>query len=286
MHWFETHKRSFTIHLTPLNVAEPYQQHKQQQNASWIFTSATLTVGDRFDHFKRNLGLEQANTARWSSPFDFERQALLYTPPSMPDPNAPDYTARVIDIAADLIGRSRGRSFVLFTSYRALQQAAQTLTNSLPYEVLVQGEAPRDVLLKRFRELGDAVLLGTNSFWEGVDVRGEALSCVIIDRLPFASPADPVVDARIAAIRKQGGNPFFDYQLPQAVIMLKQGAGRLIRDEQDRGLLAICDPRLFTKAYGRLFIKSLPPMKHTTSLAEVEGFFTGDRADKTSLSLA
>jgi ATP-dependent DNA helicase DinG len=191
----------------------------------------------------------------------------------MPDPSSPGYVEAVAELAARILAHSRGRAFLLFTSHRALRQAAELLQPRLAYPLLVQGSAPRGGLLDRFRALGNAVLLGTSSFWEGVDVRGEALSCVIIDKLPFASPGDPVLAARIEALRRRGGNPFRDYQLPQAVISLKQGAGRLIRDGGDRGVLVVCDPRLLSRSYGHAFLASLPPMGRTRDSSEVERFF-------------
>ncbi len=281
IHWFETHKRSFTIHLTPLDIAQPFQERLQQQRAAWIFTSATLAVGERFDYFSRRLGLESATTCRWESPFDYPRQAVLYVPDGLPDPATPEYTAAVVEHARRLVDASRGRAFILFTSHRALQWAAQQLRDGFGYPLLVQGEMPRSRLLERFRELGDAVLLGTSSFWEGVDVRGEALSCVIIDKLPFASPGDPVTEARIDALRAAGGNPFMEFQLPEAVLTLKQGAGRLIRDRSDRGVLALCDPRLLSKPYGRLFLDSLPAMTRTRKMEVVQRFFALQRAEET-----
>jgi ATP-dependent DNA helicase DinG len=192
----------------------------------------------------------------------------------MPEPGASDYDSRVAVAALSIIALSRGRAFCLFTSHRALRLAAGYFEGRLDYPLLVQGQAPRAELIERFRRLGDAVLLGTASFWEGVDVRGEALSCVIIDRLPFASPGDPLLQGRIEALRRRGRNPFRELQLPKAVIALKQGAGRLIRDPADRGLLVLCDPRLHTRSYGRVFLASLPPMRRTRDLDAVEAFFT------------
>lgn len=273
IHWYETHTRSFTINLTPMDVAALFQAQVQARPCAWIFTSATLAVGDSFEHFTHRLGLNEAQTRRWDSPFDFARQALLYVPPEMPDPNSYGYTAAVIEQALPVLEASRGRAFLLFTSHRALQEAAALLEGRIEYPLLVQGQMPRSRLLEQFRALGNAVLLGTGSFWEGVDVRGEALSCVIIDKLPFASPGDPVLQARIEAMREQGGNPFMEYQLPQAVITLKQGVGRLIRDINDRGVLMLCDPRLGSKSYGRVFIDSLPPMSKTRKLDVVQRFF-------------
>ncbi len=277
IHWFETHKRSFSVNFTPLDVADVFRDKVEAHPASWILTSATLAVGEGFEHFQRRMGLGEARTCRWESPFDFPRQALLYVPPAMPEPNHPDYTASVVDLACELLKESEGRAFLLFTSHRALQQAAGLLRGRTDYPLLVQGEAPRARLLERFRELGNAVLLGTGSFWEGVDVRGEALSLVLIDKLPFASPGDPVLQARIDAIRRGGGNPFFDFQLPQAVISLKQGVGRLIRDVNDTGALVLCDPRLGTRAYGRVFLDSLPPMSRTRKFEVVQRFFARNR---------
>jgi ATP-dependent DNA helicase DinG len=274
IHWYETHTRSFSINLTPMDVAALFQAQVQARPCAWIFTSATLAVGDSFEHFTHRLGLNEAQTRRWDSPFDFARQALLYVPPEMPDPNSYGYTAAVVEQALPVLEASRGRAFILFTSHRALQEAAGLLDGRLEYPLLVQGQMPRSRLLEQFRALGNAVLLGTGSFWEGVDVRGEALSCVIIDKLPFASPGDPVLQARIEAMREQGGNPFMEYQLPQAVITLKQGVGRLIRDVNDRGVLMLCDPRLGSKSYGRVFIDSLPPMSKTRKLEVVQRFFT------------
>ena len=273
IHWFETHTRSFTINHTPLDVAPLMREKIRAQKCAWIFTSATLAIGDCFDHFSHRMGLDEPRTARWDSPFDFPHQALLYVPHGLPNPNSPDYTTAVVESAIRILHASRGRAFLLFTSHRALQEAAERLEGAIDFPLLVQGEAPRTRLLERFRELGNAVLLGTGSFWEGVDVRGEVLSCVIIDKLPFASPVDPVVQARIEAMRTGGGNPFMDYQLPQAVIALKQGVGRLIRDVTDSGVLVLCDPRLDSRGYGRTFVDSLPPMSKTRRLEVVQRFF-------------
>ena len=271
--WVQTYTRGFVLNRTPLDIAEPMQQQMQRYPGAWVFTSATLAVGDAFDHYTRGLGLEHATTRRWDSPFDFARQALLYVPRGLPEPRDPAYGERMLAAVRPLLEASGGRAFLLFTSHRALRDAAARLDGALDYPLLVQGDAPRAELLERFRELGNAVLLGTSSFWEGVDVRGEALSLVVIDKLPFASPDDPVLQARIDALRAAGGNPFFDHQVPHAVIALKQGVGRLIRDVGDRGVLALCDPRLFGKGYGRRFLSSLPPMPVTRELAEAVAFF-------------
>jgi ATP-dependent DNA helicase DinG len=274
--WFETQGRGFRLHQTPLQVDQVFRTQLERGRAAWVFTSATLAVGARFDHFASQLGIESARTERWDSPFDYEHQALWFVPRGMPDPSDPDYNARVSDLACELIGYSRGRTFLLFTSHRALREVAEGLEHRVEYPILVQGSAPRGELLERFRKLGNAVLLGTASFWEGVDVRGEALSCVVIDRLPFASPGDPVLAARIDGLRRRGGNPFRDFQLPQAVIALKQGAGRLIRGAEDRGVLVVCDPRLLGRSYGHSFLESLPPMRRTRQLEDVRAFFSGE----------
>ena len=272
VHWFETHRRSFTFHITPFDISEIFHSQMQAMNVVWIFTSATLTVANNFDHFKQRLGIETDNTAIWDSPFDYSKQAVMYVPESLPDPTTPEYTEAVVKKALPIIKACQGGVFFLFTSHKALQQAAELLDTELDVPLMVQGDKPRDVLLSEFRHYGNAVLLGTSSFWEGVDVRGEALTCVIIDKLPFASPGDPVLKARIDNIRKKGGNPFFDFQLPTAVITLKQGAGRLIRDVNDRGVLMLCDPRLITKSYGKIFLDSLPAMMKTRNQEKVEGF--------------
>ena len=271
--WFETHRRSFSLHLTPMDVADTFRANIAESRAAWIFSSATLAVADSFDHFARRMGLEGADTHRWDSPFDFKRQALLYVPEGLPEPSARNYTETVIEAALPVLKASAGRAFILFTSHRALRLAEELLKDKIAYPVLVQGSAPRSDLLRQFRELGNAVLLGTSSFWEGIDVRGEALSCVIIDKLPFASPDDPVLKARINAIQAAGENAFMSYQLPNAVIALKQGAGRLIRDVDDYGVLMLCDPRLISKPYGKLFLRSLPAMSKSRELAVVERFF-------------
>jgi ATP-dependent DNA helicase DinG len=237
-----------------------------------VFTSATLSVAGRFDHFVQQLGIEEAVIERFDSPYDYQRQALLYLPPAMPEPNMPDFLDRFVDMTRAVLAASRGRAFVLFTSYRALEYVAPRL-QALPYPLFVQGDAPRSQLLDRFRMSEGGVLLGTSSFWEGVDIKGEALSCVIIEKLPFAAPNDPVLQARLDLLRKRGENPFVTYQLPQAVIALKQGIGRLLRDPQDRGVLVIADPRLKTKFYGRVFIDSLPEMPITDDIVDVKEFF-------------
>jgi ATP-dependent DNA helicase DinG len=275
IHWFETHRNSFRLNLTPLNIAEVFRGHLENLPSAWVFTSATLAVADSFKHFSMQLGIDDARQLKLDSPFDYQHNALLYLPDGMPEPNHPDYSAAFVRCAREVLEASRGRAFLLFTSHRALQSAAEQLQDVLDYPVLVQGSAPRRELLDRFRYLGNAVLLGTSSFWEGVDVRGEALSCVMIDKLPFSSPGDPVLQARIEALRKQGMNPFMEYQLPAAVISLKQGIGRLIRDHTDRGVLVLCDPRLRSKSYGRIFLNSLPEMPRSSDIDAVHEFFAG-----------
>ena len=237
-----------------------------------MFTSATLAVGGKFSHIAQRLGIAAPRELIEPSPFDWDRQALCYLPTRMPEPASRDYGAAVIDAVWPVLEASNGRAFLLFASHRALREAAELLREA-PWPLFVQGTEPRHVLLQKFRESGNGVLLGTASFREGVDVAGDALSVVIIDKLPFAAPDDPVFEARLDAIRRAGGNPFRDEQLPQAVIALKQGAGRLIRTETDRGVLVLCDPRLTQKTYGRTFLDSLPPLPRTRSLADIEAFF-------------
>jgi ATP-dependent DNA helicase DinG len=272
--WVEALSHAALLHVTPLSSGELFRKQMADHPRSWIFTSATLAVGEDFHHFKRELGLDEAEARRWSSPFDFARQALLYIPKGLPaDPNDPAFTEAVVEAALPVLRASAGRAFLLFTTLRALRRAHDLLRDRIAFPLLVQGTGSRSELLARFRSLGNAVLLGSQSFWEGVDVRGEALSLVVIDKLPFAPPDDPVLSARIEGLRSRGGNPFTELQLPQAVLQLKQGAGRLIRDETDRGVLMLCDPRLVSRPYGRRIIQSLPPMKLTRNLQDVQAFF-------------
>ncbi|TNF33264.1 MAG: ATP-dependent DNA helicase [Gammaproteobacteria bacterium] len=273
IYWYETFSKGFVLYMTPLDVAGLFRHHQQSLAGSWIFTSATLQVGKDFGHFAQRLGIQAYEQGCWDSPFDYQQQSLLYIPQNLPEPSSYDFTAALIEQAIPVIEASEGRAFILFTSYRALNEAQRLLQSRIEYPLLVQGSLPKHQLLQQFKQLGNAVLLGTGSFWEGVDVRGEALSCVIIDKLPFASPGDPVMQARLDAIRKQGGNPFMDYQVPQAVIALKQGAGRLIRDTQDHGVLMLGDTRLINKHYGKLFLNSLPAMPMTRKLDDVCDFF-------------
>jgi len=277
VYWLDVYSKSFVLCCTPLSVAEPFQKRMQENKAAWIFTSATLSVAGRFDHYADQLGLQEAQTAQWDSPFDFRSHALFYAPPDMPEPNSPQYVEAVVEAAIPVLEASRGRAFLLFTSHRALKRAAELLQGRIDYPMLVQGDYPRSELLRLFREKGNAVLLGTGSFWEGIDVRGEALSCVIIDKLPFAAPDDPVLQARADALRAKGGNPFMDFQVPQAVITLKQGVGRLIRDVNDRGVMVLCDPRLISKPYGQVFLNSLPGMLRTRKIELVERFFAAEQ---------
>lgn len=273
IYWYETFSKGFVLHSTPLDVAALFKQQRDALPGSWIFTSATLEVDHDVAHFAQRLGLDEYEKGNWNSPFDYQQQSLLYLPDDLPEPANFNYTEKLIEAAIPVLKASKGRAFLLFTSYRALNEATRLLERKLDYPILIQGHLPKHQLLHKFRELGNAVLLGTSSFWEGVDVRGEALSCVIIDKLPFASPGDPVMQARLDGIRNQGGNPFMDYQLPQAVITLKQGAGRLIRDMKDYGVLMIGDNRIKTKRYGKTFIQSLPDMPSTTRLTDVQAFY-------------
>jgi ATP-dependent DNA helicase DinG len=276
--WLEIRGHAFLLHQTPLDIADSFQTHMAEYDCLCIYTSATLTVKDSFDHFTARLGLHEVNQRGWNSPFDFKKQALLYLPTGLPDPRSDGYTEKVLDMAVPILELTRGRAFFLFTSHRALQIAAGIIKDKIAYPVFVQGDAPRTELLETFRTTPHAVLLGTQSFWEGVDVKGQALSCVIIDKLPFAAPDDPVLQARMKKLEEQGRSPFMDYQVPEAVITLRQGVGRLIRDDGDYGVLMICDPRLTGKAYGRIFLNSLPVMRRTSLLADVQDFFSRHEA--------
>ncbi len=280
--WYETYTKSFMLHATPIDVASIFRAHTDNFSNSWLFTSATLQVNKQFNHFANNIGLQDYQSGVWDSPFDYEKQSLLYLPDNLPQPSEQSYTKALMQAAIPVLKASQGRAFVLFTSYSAMYKARDYLKQMLPYELLVQGDLPKHQLLEKFRQTENAVLLGTSSFWEGVDVRGRSLSCVIIDKLPFASPGDPVMQARIDAIKQNGGQPFMEFQVPQAVIALKQGVGRLIRDVNDCGVVMIGDPRLKQKSYGRVFLNSLPAMPVTSDVKQVEHFFDSILADEMS----
>ena len=270
--WYELSDHGFELSATPLDLAPQLQALRNATDAAWIHTSATLSVAGQFGHFTRQMGLVDPVTLDLGSPFDYAHQALCWLPQGLPEPAARDYTQRMIEAVRPVLEASKGRAFLLFTSHRALRLAAELLADA-PWPLFVQGSAPRHQLLSDFRDSGNGVLLGAASFWEGVDVAGEALSVVVIDKLPFASPDDPVLQARLDAVRRAGGNPFRDWQIPAAAIALKQGAGRLIRDVHDRGVLVLCDPRIGSKAYGKLFLASLPPMPSSRDVADVQAFF-------------
>src|SRR5258707_895356 len=262
LRWVDANPNGLLLQYTPFEIAERLREYVESRPCAWVFTSATLAIGEDFSHFAARIGLPDARTVRIDSPFDYPIQARIFLPPNMPQPQDPAFAAKFIDACAPLLEASGGGAFLLYTPFRGFAQGVRGPPARFPhppFPVLVQGEAPREALLNRFRELGNAVLLATGSFWEGVDVKGEALSIVAIDKLPFASPDDPLLKARLEGIRRRGGNPFFEYQLPQAVLALKQGVGRLIRDFDDFGVIVIGDPRLRTKAYGRVFMEALPP---------------------------
>ena len=279
--WVEVFTQSLALNATPLHVSDVFRRQMGNQPKAWIFTSATLAVGSDFTHYLNEMGLSDLDppteTAVWGSPFDYGEQAMLFAPQGMPNPNSPDYPERVAEVAFPLIRAAQGRTFVLCTSLRAMRRIHELLAERIAREglalpILLQGEGSRSELLARFRRLGNAVLVASQSFWEGVDVPGDALSVVVIDKLPFAPPDDPVLAARVDYLEKKGLNPFFVYQLPRTVINMKQGAGRLIRTEQDRGVLCICDPRMIDKPYGKRVWRSLPPMRRSRVTEEVVDF--------------
>ena len=276
--WVEAFSSSLQLHKTPLSIAPIFTNQREGTPRSWIFTSATLAVKNDFKHFSNQMGLTGELAQSWPSPFDYEQQGLLYVPTGLPDPNAVGYTDAVVDCALPVIEAAGGRTFFLCTTNRAVKHVAERLRaefaeRGLAYPLFVQGERGRTELLDAFRRAGNAVLVGSQSFWEGVDVRGDALSLVIIDKLPFAPPDDPVLAARIEVMEREGMNGFMHHTLPEAIINLKQGAGRLIRDETDRGVLMICDPRLISKSYGKRVWQSLPPFKRTRVQQDVIDFF-------------
>ena len=283
LRWLEINPRSLRLNLTPLDVSKTLHGMINNANQAWVFTSATLAIGEDFSHFVSRMGLPGIDGLTFPSPYAVQDNGLVYLPPDLPEPSDPLHTSAVLESVTPLLKMMAGGMFCLFTSHRALNNAKKWFRSHKKIlggrKLLVQGSAPRDDLLRRFREAGDAVLLGTGSFWEGVDVRGQALTIVAIDKLPFGSPADPLMMARLEFIRREGGNGFSQHQLPQAVLAMKQGAGRLLRDQDDYGVIVLCDPRIMTKSYGRVFLRSFEPMPSTSSIDDVAQFLS-DRMGK------
>jgi ATP-dependent DNA helicase DinG len=273
VYWVERRGRGCFLQATPIDISSLLEERLFNSVDTVVLTSATLAVSGGFDFVQKRLGLRSARTLIVSSHFDYQKQALLYVPQHLPDPRDAKFTQAAAAEIVKLLNLSRGRAFVLFTSYQQMQQVYDRVSFAVEYETLLQGTAPRSALLEEFKSTPNCVLFATSSFWQGVDVPGEQLSCVIIDKLPFAVPGDPVVQARIARIREDGGEPFYEYQTPQAAIALKQGFGRLIRNRSDRGVLALLDNRITKQRYGQLFFDSLPDYAFTTRLADVENFF-------------
>ncbi|MGC9422900.1 ATP-dependent DNA helicase [Vibrio sp.] len=271
-YWFDTTPRHFSLHITPLSVADKFQEQITLKEGAWIFTSATLAVQDDFSHFTHRLGLEPREQFSLPSPFDYQQQARLCVPRYLPEPNSPGVADQLVRMLAPVIEQNQGRCFFLCTSHSMMRELGERFRACLTLPVLLQGETSKQKTLAEFMELGNALLVATGAFWEGIDVRGDALSCVIIDKLPFTAPDDPLLKARIEDCRLRGGDPFVQVQLPEAVITLKQGVGRLIRDQKDKGALIICDNRLVTRDYGGVFLASLPPIPRTRDLEVVKDF--------------
>lgn len=271
-YWYDTSPRHFSLHITPLSVADKFHEQVSTKGGAWIFTSATLAVSDNFDHFTSRLGLKPTQQFSLPSPFDYQNQARMCVPRYLPEPNHPGMAAKLVDMLAPVIEHNQGRCFFLCTSHQMMRDLGERFRERLDLPVLMQGETSKQKTLNEFMELGNALLVATGAFWEGIDVRGDTLSCVIIDKLPFTAPDDPLLKARIEDCRLQGGEPFTEVQVPDAVITLKQGVGRLIRDQNDRGALIICDNRLVTKEYGATFLASLPPIPRTRDLGIIQEF--------------
>ncbi|CCN48443.1 putative DinG family ATP-dependent helicase YoaA [Vibrio nigripulchritudo MADA3029] len=271
-YWFECSPRHFSLHITPLSVAEKFREQVEMKQGAWIFTSATLAVQDDFSHFTQRLGLAPSQQFSLPSPFDYEQQARLCVPRYLPEPNSPGMADKLARMLGPVIEKNGGRCFFLCTSHSMMRELAERFREQLSIPVLMQGETTKQKLLAEYLELGNALLVATGAFWEGIDVRGDALSCVIIDKLPFTAPDDPLLKARIEDCRLSGGEPFNQVQIPDAVITLKQGVGRLIRDKKDQGALIICDNRLVTRDYGAVFLRSLPPIPRTRDLGIISEF--------------
>lgn len=282
LRWLEVNPRSIRMNLTPLDVASTLSGLINNAHQAWIFTSATLAVGEDFTHFTSRMGLDGVKSLTFPSPYAVEKNGLVFLPPDLPMPSDPLHTGAMLEAVTPLLKSMQGGMFCLFTSHRALGNARKWFRTNKSVlagrKLLVQGSAPRDDLLRRFRNEGNAVLLGTGSFWEGVDVRGQALTVVAIDKLPFGSPADPLMMARLEFIRRNGGNGFTEHQIPQAVLAMKQGAGRLLRDQNDYGVIVLCDPRITGKSYGRMFLQSFEPMPLTSSIEEAKSFLRAHEA--------
>lgn len=273
--WVDSSQARFRLNFTPMSVSEPFSKQRDILGGAWIFTSATLSVNGQFDYFSRRLGLEEGRALQWDSPFDYLKQGLIYHPVGLPDPKSPDYIKICLRAIWPLLQASEGNAFLLFTSHRALMEANSILKDHWDGNLFVQGDAPKHDLLLQFRKSERSILLGTSSFWEGVDVKGGDLKLVMIDRIPFIPPDDPVVQARETALKQQGLNAFYAFQIPEAIIALKQGTGRLIRSTEDKGVLVLCDPRIMTKPYGKAIINSLPRFRWVYEPTEAKQLLNG-----------